>query len=299
MPASFPFRVTGRRTLRVLLTLAAAALGTSLSAAPAQRGAPVPLADAPPRTKLALVIGISNYRYASRVPGAARDAVAFARFLQERWGFPPERVTLMTDDAPDPARRPTRDHLIAEVRRLASDLRRDDQLVFFFAGHGARPGREEWLVPLDGDSTRETETCVSLDRLVEELTMKRCRRALLFIDADRHSPTVEIAKTQSLLVKARALGAPEIGILYSCEVGERSWEGKPSDFEARVFTHFLLRALQDDPEAGKDSTLSFDALRRYVRGQVRRYVAAEYRDEQSPYGLATHPEMPLAGRRPR
>src|SRR5438552_1211523 len=72
--------------------------------------------------KQAIVVGVARYKRARALSLSVRDAKAFAAFLQQKMGFAPGSVTLMTDDAPDEADRPTYVNLRGALRRLTESV---------------------------------------------------------------------------------------------------------------------------------------------------------------------------------
>src|SRR5579872_1497111 len=112
----------------------------------------VPIGEAPSFAKRALIIGVGNYELANPLRTTANDARAFARLLQDRFGFPQEAIVLLTD-APGTAesQHPTRNRVLNAIHTLLAGVTEQSEVVFFFSGHGARDGDEDWLVPMDGD----------------------------------------------------------------------------------------------------------------------------------------------------
>ncbi len=129
-------------------------------------------AASPPRV-WAVLIGIERYEDEARFPrcrGAARDAIAMARWMIEEAGWTPDHIHLLIDREPsepvpfrDPALRPTPrlptrrelDRAISEG--LAAKARPGDVALLFFAGQAVslpatadgKPPREG-LIPWDG-----------------------------------------------------------------------------------------------------------------------------------------------------
>ena len=110
----------------------------------------------------ALVVGISDYIHyrdeeGGDLPGAERDARAFRDVLVARWGFPPENVRMiLNQDA-------TREAIRAGITGwLGESVSPGDNVVIFFAGHGAQvwdengdedDGLDETIAPADVDPT--------------------------------------------------------------------------------------------------------------------------------------------------
>lgn len=73
----------------------------------------------------ALVIGNSNYRYASSLNTAAEDAQAVASVLRERYGF--ETTVLLDAD---------RQQLVSALKSFGQDADEEANLLVYYAGHG-------------------------------------------------------------------------------------------------------------------------------------------------------------------
>ncbi|RYE50806.1 MAG: caspase family protein, partial [Hyphomicrobiales bacterium] len=111
-----------------------------------------------PRRK-ALLVGINEYPdEAQRLEGCVNDVYTMSAVLQDS-GFPPDAIRVCLDQ------RATADGIMSRLKWLLDDPRPDDELVFYYSGHGARipeygkdfaPDRHiETLVPWDFDWTPE------------------------------------------------------------------------------------------------------------------------------------------------
>ncbi len=106
-------------------------------------------------SKRALVVGINTYENLSvfdHLEGCVNDARLIAGLLRDRFGFPEENVTLLTDETA------ARDGILGAMDALADATGPDDIVVMFFAGHGSQmtdregdepDGLDETIVPYD------------------------------------------------------------------------------------------------------------------------------------------------------
>lgn len=256
-----------------------------------------PISASPSYAKVALVIGVNDYQFATRLGMCVNDANSFAQFLQTKMGFPPEAITLMTD-APGTDRRlePTFTKLSIALEAFIESVDEKSEVVLFYSGHGVRLNDEDYLVPQDGSPANIRQTCINYNALKNRLETKRPRRVLLIVDACRNIMAGK-GDGGSGFGAGDASKEPQFAELRSCRPTEKSLEGDPRDFRAGVFTHFLLKGLDGDPEAvapGGD-LVTFDSLRSYVRGKVNQYVNAKYIGyKQNPIGYATLGAMVLA-----
>lgn len=97
----------------------------------------------------AIVVGINSYVDLSCLSGAANDAKAIAQLLQKEFRFPEDHVFLILDnDATQTAIR-------EQLEMLCQQTRRNDRVIFFFAGHGAtRRTPNETEIGYSGKQTR-------------------------------------------------------------------------------------------------------------------------------------------------
>ena len=286
----------------LLILLVVGGSGASPAGAQNKRLVEVPISDAPSYAKRALVIGVDGYENAHTLTVCTQDARHFADLLKTRFGF--TNVTVMTDDADTPASlRPTYIHLKRAFEALLDGVDADSEVVVFFSGHGVRmasatQGDADWLVPLDGDPSDVASTCINYNVFRQRLDTKQPRRALLVTDACRNLLPGKGAGPSGFGGKSLDTGDPgsEIAELFSCQPTQISREGLPADFAESVFTHYLIQGLQGDPAAVATGTevVTFDSLRRYVRGMVNAYVSSHFNDSQLPMGKVTQGSMVLA-----
>jgi formylglycine-generating enzyme required for sulfatase activity len=257
----------------------------------------VPISAAPSYAKVALVIGINDYQFTSKLGMCVNDANAMTKFLQTKMGFTRQSITLMTD-APGGDKRlePTYTKMRRAIEAFIESVDEKSEVVFFYSGHGVRLNNEDYLVPQDGSAQDIATTCINYNALKNRLETKNPRRVLLIVDACRN---VFDGKGDggSGFGDGAAPREPQFAELRSCRPTEKSLEGKPEDFRAGVFTHYLLQGLSGDPEAVAPGTknVTFDSLRYYVRGKVNQYVTANYVGyRQNPIGYSSLGSMVLA-----
>jgi hypothetical protein len=84
-----------------------------------------------------LAIGVGHYRELPNLEGASREARMFAMTLKKDYGF---KVKVLSD--------PTRAEILVTVKHYREMLRKDSQLVVYYAGHGWKDessGQGYWL----------------------------------------------------------------------------------------------------------------------------------------------------------
>ncbi len=118
-----------------------------------------------PKRRRALLVGINDYpNPADRLAGCVNDVFLMSSVLQE-CGFEPEQIRVVLND------RATAQGILDRLHWLLEDAGSEDELFFFYSGHGAQlptygmgdtaDRMDETLVPYDFDWS--PETCVTDD----------------------------------------------------------------------------------------------------------------------------------------
>ncbi|KAJ0970751.1 hypothetical protein J5N97_018710 [Dioscorea zingiberensis] len=109
--------------------------------------------------KRAVICGIS-YRYSRSLElrGCINDAKCMKYLLINRFRFPESSIIMLTEEATDPYKIPTKKNIRIALNWLMQGCRPGDSLVFHFSGHGSQQpnyfgdeadGLDETLFPLD------------------------------------------------------------------------------------------------------------------------------------------------------
>src|SRR4051794_2104137 len=88
----------------------------------------------------ALLVGVTQYDHLPRsywLSGPGNDVTQLRHVLTTYYGFSTDDVVCLTEEQ-DPSRRPTRENIEREFRRLADASREGDQVFILIAGHGDR-----------------------------------------------------------------------------------------------------------------------------------------------------------------
>lgn len=109
------------------------------------------------RGRWALLIGIDRYPKLGsewQLEGCGNDVAIVQDTLSCRFGFPVDHITVLRDE------QATRDGILAAMESLVRKAGREDEVVFFYSGHGSQQtdgdeadeadGLDETLVPFDG-----------------------------------------------------------------------------------------------------------------------------------------------------
>jgi Leucine-rich repeat (LRR) protein len=229
-------------------------------------------------TSYALLVGVSEYSDPSLVDleYAASDAREMAVALETQCGFARADILLLTEgDA-------TRDGLVAGFAWLRERAGPSDLAFIYFAGHGSTvvdregdeadgDGMDECILPQDA-VLLDPSTYVTDDELGVWVAGLGSGAVSLFLDScysggqSRMAGTTtrEMAGSDSVArdVMTAGLGGPIRGVLAACSPSQLALENPILGHG--VFTHFLLRGLQEDGVDGGDDVLSMSELSDYV-----------------------------------
>ena len=171
-------------------------------------------------TRVALVIGNSNYEAVGMLPNPINDAQAMGEAFA-RLGFD---VTLGVDLDYAATRRALQDF---ELKVAAADV-----AVVFDAGHGIEIDGVNYLIPVDAQLKRDThvlDEAVPLDRVITAVAQADALR-LIILDACRDNPfAAEMEMTDANRSVGRGLARVEPGgstlIAYAAREGMTAGDG--------------------------------------------------------------------------
>jgi hypothetical protein len=203
--------------------------------------------------RVALVVGVADYKHAPRLINTENDARDMAGALG-RLGFEVELVL-----------NPDRLAFEAAVRRLGQRSRGADASLFYYAGHALEVSARNWLLPSSAELKDTLDLrfeALDIDTVVEQ-TSGGARVSLIFLDACRDNPFRNKLMSGGRSVATRGLGRIDASegtlVVYATAPGTVAQDGKGRN---SPFTAALLRHI-DRPNLDVRQLLS--EVRREVR----------------------------------
>ena len=235
----------------------------------------------------AIAIGINGYENLSSLKYAKRDAEAMAAWFEQEAKF--DEVFLFTEDSPPIAQTnppipttPTYGHLRRFLRAQFENLKRpllkpEDNLWFFFAGHGMRSRDKDYLMLSDSDPGDVEYTAISVEYVTQRLRRSGADNVVLFLDACRDEGSrgglgIGNEKHQGVIT------------FYSCTANQKSWE--VDELQQGSFTHTLLAGLRLQRET---NCATVERLNQYLLNQVPKLNTRYGKPQQNPYLKAEPP----------
>src|SRR6195256_5743079 len=189
-------------------------------------------------SRVALVIGQSNYRAVVPLPNPANDARAMSQLLGNA-GFE-------VMDAADLSQNEMREKVGDFAAKVAAKGP-DTVALVFYAGHGLQIDGENFLVPVDVDPKRETDIplqAIRLNDVLNTLTSVPSKTRILLLDACRNNPFPAINRSagHGLAIVDAKTGAPGTFMSFSTSPGAEAEDGSGAD---SPYTTALLSAAKE------------------------------------------------------
>jgi uncharacterized caspase-like protein len=181
--------------------------------------------------RVALVVGISDYKFVPRLGNPTNDALDVSNAFY-RLGF---QVQSLID--------PDRTTLENAIRKLGRDAEGAEAGVFYYSGHALEVNGQNLLVPATADIRSERDLrfeTVDLDSVLDSVS-GRSKVSLLILDSCRDNPFMKQLVASSRTVSLRGLGAVNAAvgtlIAFSTAPGKTALDG---DSRNSPFTAALL-----------------------------------------------------------
>lgn len=254
----------------------------------------------------AILIGIDGYRDPAfpDLEHAGHDAESFAEILSAERGGGFDEVVLLTGEEET-----TRAAIVRALQEARSELRREDELVVYFSGHGTRvpDGNRRVRFLLAGDSKPgDLEgTALELAAIQEFFGLLSPARKLFVVDACFHGDGKSVVRPDpldgaviegpdSLVPRATAMGPAEAH-LFATTSGRPSLES--DELEHGVYTYFLLEALSwglADADLDDDGVVTAYEAHDHARGRTIAFTEGVQVPEAA-FRLVGEGDMVLAG----
>lgn len=234
----------------------------------------------------AVVVGVDDY-IKPGVPDlryACSDAKLLAQALRELMQVPADHLFVFTTDETTPEKTPSVSNIVLRLDWLRKNSKPQDTVIFFFAGHGATIDGESFLLTEEADNRSLATLKVSalsardLDAYVRRAPASH---TLMLLDACRDDPRSGSAALDAALVQNLSLTTAnqESATLFSCSVGQRSWEwdAKKHGF----FTYFLVEGLRSQALDG-EGYVTLASLTQFLSKSVPAASLQNLKVEQTP-----------------
>ncbi|MBZ9678269.1 caspase family protein [Mesorhizobium sp. ES1-1] len=205
--------------------------------------------------RIALVIGVVDYKYLAQLDRSQNDAIDMAELFR-RSGYTKVFAEVRARDLQSMTAKV--DEFISYVRQKAiSDPQTD--VVVYYSGHGVSAWGNNWLLaPQFGPVGKRRVPSqqafqlngLTLSSILKKLSLTKVRSTLLILDACRVQ-TVELGPSSRVGPSFSLVPAAEtpvrLGALYAAAMSSVSYQKSSRETSPRnsVFTQYVLKAAQD------------------------------------------------------
>jgi Caspase domain len=194
-------------------------------------------------SRVALVVGVSNYERAGHLPNTLNDAKDMAAALK-RLGFD---VDTLLD--------PNRSTLEAAVRRYGNQSIGADVSLFYYSGHALEWSSHNWLLPVTASLATERDLrfeAVDLNT-IQEQTYGAAKVSIFFLDACRDNPFAQRLSVSRREISSRGLALIDVGgggilVAFSTAPGQIALDStgakRNSPFTAALLNHIETPGLE-------------------------------------------------------
>ena len=225
------------------------------------------------RRRVALCVGINDYKYYPSLECAVNDATAMASLLK---GLGFDEVTLLTNRNAD------KNNILEELIRIKAESHKDDLFVLYFAGHGQTVKKNNidsgYLIPYDCQENKEIKEGISMG-IVNDISSTMPNRHILFlIDACYSGYGLTRASLQNSTISPEQDIQRYIDYTLSRQcvkiitAGGKNDQTKERDGHG-LFTNYLLECMSGKSPESSDGALTTDEITSYVKRAVT--VASE------------------------
>jgi hypothetical protein len=236
-----------------------------------------------------VVVGIDDYirNSITDLKYAGSDAKLYAEALKEVAKVPANNIFLFTSDTLEESLQPKLTNIIFRLDWLRKNAKPNDNVIFYFAGHGVTVEGEPFLLTEEADNrSLETLKISALKGADVAKLMSRvpALNSLILLDACRNDPSggradaanqlddklsraLTFVPDPALRANAPTQTRPSSACLFACSVGERSWEW--DDKKHGYFTYYLVEGMRSGAKTDASGTVSLQALVDYISENVK------------------------------
>ena len=212
----------------------------------------------------AVIVGINDYadaaipdlKYAESDAKAVYDTLIDAKIGR----FPKDNVTLLLGKDVSPGK------IKAALYKLRG-VGKDDLVIIFYSGHGAKEGDEAFWVTQDADRKALPATSLTNSEIRKYLQRIPSQRMVVLLDCCYAASTVKKSLADPKKLFGEFEGKGRVTIAGSADNQEAL---EYEDKKAGVFTHYLVGGLRGSADTNTDGVVTFEEVWRYLGDNVRK-----------------------------
>ena len=248
--------------------------------------------------RYAIVIGIGNYKDRKIPPlhYTVADAQGMYNVLaNEKYGFLlKENVKLLINEEASTQN-------IKKIFRtwLKKNVRENDSVIIYFAGHGASEAGSTYWVTYDSDIEDLYGTAISNDSISKMLNSIKSKTLIVFLDSCYSAATINRGwHTRSLIEKDPFEEFKGEGRVVITSSNGKQLSLEIQEYGHGVFTYFLIQGLIGKADQDIDGYITLDEIWDYVKSNVKN-TAKKFGIHQTPIIDGRHSSGILLSKYPK
>lgn len=198
----------------------------------------------------ALIIGINNYKNWTKLQSPAKDAVAIADVLVQKYNFRKSNITLLTDNSKE---KPTLINILTSLGKYTSELTEKDNLFVFFSGQSTEDEKgETYWIPIDGKK-KSKFTWLKHSALIEEFFVSetfKAKNLLIITDTPfkrklirryENPVTLDNLRYEEKILEAASRNSREV-----IAFGDQHWPGSNNTNGMGLFAYYIHKLLLEN-----------------------------------------------------
>jgi hypothetical protein len=244
-------------------------------------------------TKFGIIIAIEEYSSLNlsqfcNIEFALNDAQSIKKAFQEQLYVDDQHLIFLTNENANRA------NIIKEMANIFKTITRDDELYFYYVGHGFNSKAQNRITCWDTDNANLDETSLSLNEiLLAPLKSSQIKKCFVFIDssAEELKSKNKSKSAASNLVETEyseiVRQIPGHAFFMSCYPGEKSFTSAQS--KHGIWALHLLNAIngKDDDATDKEEAITNISLNKFLSAKIPQHITKNMfiNDRQNPYAV--------------
>ena len=235
--------------------------------------------------KLALLVGVDDYTNVPKLKCCVNDMNTLKGALM-KIGFAGNDIQTLETGSSKFEDLPTKKNIkkaIADIVKKTneSDTNESDMVFIALSGHGAQDGENVYFCPPDVDTDDLEGTCVSINKIMDDLAECKAKFKWMVVDACRNNPNQNAKGIGGKGLQVIPTPPEGIALFQSCAKGEESFEDRASG--NGYFTKNFAAALSGEADSDHDGKLTLMEVCKWTTAKTKEQVQIFRQESQTPY----------------
>ena len=223
------------------------------------------------RNRIALIIGMEEYKNMSSANFAKRDAELFIDYAQSAFGISQSNIKYFIN---------AENKIKFDIRRwLKKNVRKNTEVYLYFSGHGIalNRGTDLYLLTNDTEPDFVEETAFNRNEIFNDIAKYNPKSVTAFLDtcysgAGRADGEILLAMAKGLVVvDEQQQKLPDNFTLFTAASAQESAWSLP-EAKHGTFSYFLMKGIEGEADLDGNKKLTNGELQEYLLDNVSRYA---------------------------